>query len=242
MFSSRNDSTLTYVRNPCCWVNPIDISCIQIHGGTNGCLISPRHVMFANHYGITNPCAFVDMQGNVCSRNVIGWQQVSTSDCLVGILDSDVSSNITFAPVLSGWPGMPAALPIPGPTDPTTWYVPVFASNQFKQALIYDVFQDVLTPSIDPDIAQIQYQIPQEPQRKLFYTGLIGGDSGSPSFFIMNGKLILLTCWHWGSGAGPSYRDLFDMINVTMHNLSISVGASTNYQLTLANLSGYPLY
>ncbi|MEN9841224.1 MAG: hypothetical protein RL376_1024, partial [Verrucomicrobiota bacterium] len=70
-----------------------------------------------------------------------------------------------------------------------------------------------------------------------FYEEKIGGDSGNPAFLIINGQLVLLTCWTYGGGgSGTSVHNQKAAINTLMTTLG------GGYQLTPVDLSAFPSY
>jgi hypothetical protein len=69
----------------------------------------------------------------------------------------------------------------------------------------------------------------------VFYRDVIPGDSGSPSFVIINNSAVLLTQWTYG-GAGQGDEDVYyaPLINAAMTELG------GGYQLTEIDLSAFP--
>jgi hypothetical protein len=225
-----------YVRNTSCWLADLvaKLTCISpwnSNGGQNqaGTLVSPRHLVMAEHYqfGVGTKVRYITADNQVVERTVTAVQSVGPSnsqdyyatDITVALLDSDVPPSISPAKVLpNNWLSyLPSLTTVTG--------VPAIATNQYKQVLVSDFI------STQTGIA------PTNAQRLLFFRTIISGDSGSPAFLVVNNELVLLTTWTWGGGGGgPNYANLLASINAVM----TSLGGS--YQLTPADLSGFPTY
>ncbi|MGF1484410.1 MAG: hypothetical protein ACFBZ8_08595, partial [Opitutales bacterium] len=101
---------LVYTRNPDCWAADLDLTGISpwnSHVGgvpyrRGGTLISPRHIIFANHFPIANDTqlAFVTANNQTIFRTLTASRQVLDTDIQIGLLDSDVPSSITYYKVL----------------------------------------------------------------------------------------------------------------------------------------------
>ena len=201
------------------------------NGGSNqaGTLISPRHLLLANHYayGVGTSVKFVKTDGTIVTRTVTGYSNSSNYDLFVAILDSDVDSGISFAKYLS--PSCYSQLPINDLSYPFPF--PCVICNQQKQAFIGEL--TVGSPYV------CNYFKPTVASRVSWFTNIGGGDSGSPVFIIINGQLVIMGCLFFSVFC---YTNLYDTINGLMASVSSSVGASSNYQLTAVDLSGFPTY
>lgn len=233
IFSTQDHTNSIYVRNTSSWVYGLDLTAISpwnSNGGVRkaGTLISPRHIIFANHYTIANgsKIRFITQDNVVVERTLVNSIQVgSPSDVQVGVLDSDVSDTISFAKFLpDGWqnyiPGIPY-LPIP-----------IFYTDQEEKALVNQ------WPWIQAG-AVVSFSYPQStsPSRKALSEQVISGDSGNPAFLIINNQLVILTAWQVaGAGAGPSHTYYKSQINAAMTSLG------GGYQLTTVDLSGFSSY
>ena len=72
---------------------------------------------------------------------------------------------------------------------------------------------------------------------------IIGGDSGSPSFLVINNQLVLITTW-FSSIGGPFYGGSnINSINSSMNTLWTRNGRSgSSYTLTPINLIGFTIF
>lgn len=246
LYSTRNDSSSTYVRNVNFWAASIDFSCSSVWNSSGGnlygaTLVSPRHVVFANHAPSMNGATlrFVTGSNSVVTRTVTA-AQYATSDISVGILDSDVPAGITFATALAS--GTTKFAP-PTSDDWVTYpaRIPAVGFNQSKQGLVVDMVLEQPQGYQGADWNLTAFMTPVNAQRKAFNAPIIVGDSGSPIFLIVNTHPVLVTLW-WYPNGGPTYRTYNTQVNSAMHTLSVNAGIGTNYQLTLEDLSGFTSY
>jgi hypothetical protein len=224
IFSTRNDATATYIRNTGSWVYGLDLTPMSVYNSDlgsrkAGTLISPRHIIFAEHYTIANgsKIRFVTSDNVVVERTLVSSIN-PVSDIRVGVLDSDVPETISFAKIFPAeWTSY-----IPG----LSFGVPCFYTDQEKKALVNVLYngQNSSFGFIPPT--------DQYPHRAALYETLIGGDSGSPAFMIVNDELVILTTWQY-SGSGPNFTFFKDQINTAMTSLG------GGYQLQEVDLSGF---
>jgi len=227
IFSTIDNSNAIYVRNTLCWANSADLTCISPwnnNTGTekSGTLISPQHIIFANHFTYPNGTIlrFVDNTNNVVNATLSTQAQVGSTDIQIGLLTTPILSTISYAKIL------PKTIANYLPSLSYNYTIPTLSTNQFKQAIVDDLAQLTMAA---------QFKVPQNSTRKSFYTNIISGDSGSPSFLIINNQLVLITCWTLAS-EGPSLIDNYDSINATMSALG------GGYQLTDISLNSFNTY
>ncbi len=220
LFSTRNDATLSYVRNAGFWAGLLDLTCASVSNSANldgtggnrgaGTAISPRHVVFANHFtpGNGTVLRFVTRDNQLVTRTLANSVQIGSGDIQVGVLDSDLPPTITPAKVI--------APPVPLLTGAI-----VVALNQYKQGLVMQTVGDGGAANIFPTGPFTDWD-----------SDIIVGDSGSPTFLLTaDGTPVLLFCFFTGGagaggGAGPSLSGSYAAINTAMTNLG------SGYQLT----------
>jgi hypothetical protein len=209
-----------YIRSTTCWAKNIDLSPLSpwnSSGNTQegGTLISPRHIVFANHFTIPNGSTliFVDMNNNSYTRTLSNQAQVGSTDIQIGILNSDLPSNVTFCKVAS------FSLSSLAPVNTISNYaIPVLYTDQEEKALIGEFYN---TGNTDLG-GNLQYAgglfTPVDSQRASFYETPISGDSGDPIGFVYNNKLILLFTFY-SAYFGPNLGYYLNEINSVMTSL-----------------------
>jgi hypothetical protein len=237
IFSTQNHVAGSYVRNAGCWAAPYvsaltAISPWNSQGGNQlaGILISPRHVLFATHYaaGVGAVMRFVKADNTVVERTITASQTVTVTssyypDLTVGLLDSDVPAGIDYARVL-----------------PANWanYLPSLNTISLKPpALCLDQDEKALQSDLSALNTMAQFMRPASELRAAFYEDKIGGDSSNPACLIVNGQLVVLTCWtNGGGGSGTSVVDQRTVLDALMTSLG------GGYTTTAVDLSGFTAY
>ena len=238
IFTTQNHSTQTYVRNPNVWCADLPnlLTCMSPWNSTGGSqragtLISPRHIIFAAHFQINTNATirFVKMDGTVVNRtmtNKITHPSYAPyyPDITVGLLDSDVPEDISFAKVLpSDWSDY-----LPSLNVYTDGEIPAIALDQEEKALVTDWYRETVTTA---------FNSPTSSDRLEMFELLIGGDSGNPAIIPINGEPVILTVWTFGgAGAGTSISNQVSAINSMMTTLG------GGYQLTTISLSSFNNY
>jgi len=233
IFTTQNHSAQTYVRNSGCWVADLDLTPISPWNSTGGSqragtLISPRHVIFCEHYNfhpsVGATIRFVASDGTVVNRTITALETHPDyipfyPDITIGLLDSDVPASIGFAKILpQNWSNYLPSLS-------NIYRVPCLVLDQEEKALISElkvlsIFATFLTPVTSTRFA--------------FYESIRGGDSGNPAFLIIDDELVIITVWTFGgAGGGTSILYHKDAINTMMTTLG------GGYSLTEIDLSGF---
>jgi len=227
IFTTQNFASSTFVRNTNIWTSKgttsIDLTGISPWNSDGaqtkaGTLISPRHIIFANHYTIANGSTikFVDNNNNVITRTMVNSLRVGTTDIRIGILDSDVPASITYYPLIADPTVFAQYLPI-------FKDLPLFATDQNEKALIFNA------DSITIGNKSVNYNgvASADPLRNSFSkTDLVGGDSGDPLFVIIDGKPVLLTTF-FGNTTSDFTSAYISDINQTMATLGGTYEVST---------------
>lgn len=237
LFSTQDHVDSNYVRNASFWASDVDLTCISPwnSGGGNkraGTLISPRHIIFAEHYqlNVGNTVRFVKSDNTVVDRVLTAKQSVGPSnasdgyatDLTVGLLDSDVPAGISYAPVLPS--GYSAYLP----SLSADYALPALCLDQDEKGLVTDLYLLSTSASL---------KVSTDDKRLEYYEPKISGDSGNPVFLIINDELVLVTCLTFGgAGAGSNIANLHSEINSAMTSLG------GGYTLTTIDLSGFASY
>lgn len=231
-----------FIRNPNCWLNGVsNISCFspaQMSGAAwnqrAGTLITKKHIALGKHFVFAileggTPIIFVDENNNVVRRNLIQYAYDSLTDIAIGLLDSEVPSNIKIAKVLPknyqtymGYPKDMLAVSIDQQEKAIvkTWtglLSYTTSGGSYK-------YVNVVSPSVNYAKAEFAQYLP-------FHEDTVTGDSGNPIFIIMDNELVLIGTWHtpW---SGPFITDRYDIVNGLIESLS----PGENYSLTPVNL------
>jgi len=247
VYSTQDHSTPDYVRNPNLWCADVDLTCISPwnSNGVNrkaGTLITPRHALFvvhAHYYPyVGETWRFVAADGTVHDRVVTGTAihpnfHPNYPDLAVCTFASDLHDSISPCEVM--------------PSDYGSYLIrnfqnrpPALGLDQEEKALIIDFsgHGGFLTPT-DAD-------------RLIFEEPVISGDSGNPAFLIVDGELVLITCWTYGgAGRGTPVADYIDDLNAMIVTSDAQAGVTTvddptwpnaggHYQLDPADFSAYP--
>ena len=199
-----------YIRSTTCWAKNIDLSPLSPWNSAfanqfAGTLISPRHIVGANHAFPSTGATiiFVDMNNNSYTRTITNSLQLESTDIRIGVLNSDLPPNVSFCQVSS--------LELADFATNSN-RVPVLYTDQEEKALVGDFYNT----SSNGNMRQ-----PSNAQRASFYEQAIGGDSGGPVGFVYNNKLILLFTFFHGYGGedGSSIPYYINQINSTMTTL-----------------------
>ena len=238
IFDVRNHTATppVYVRNTDCWAADLDLSGISpwnSQGGSNaaGTLISPRHIIFAQHFpvpagpvGTGTVMRFVKSDNSVVERTLLARMNAA-SDIGIGVLSADID-DCTFAKVL------PADYVTYLPNDGIR--IPILGLDREEKALVRDVRR---LYSI------LACHVPTDELRLSFYEDIIINDSGNPAFMIINDELVILCCWWYGgTGSGPAVHFHRAAINAAMATLDSANGFTPNLTLTDIDLSGFNSY
>jgi hypothetical protein len=240
IFSKQDHVHKIYLRDTHCWAYGVDLSCIspwnsQGHKRKAGTLLSPRHAVWARHYSIkvNSTLRFVDQNNQVFDRRIIKTRAIpvtsnSTSsraylhgyDMVIGLLDSDVPTSVSFAKVLPKYFKR---------FDPFRLYVrlPTLCTDFEEKALVDDFrIQFNNMAYLSPPFSNTT--------RREYYESKIAGDSGNPCFFVIDNELVFLFVFTFGgAGSGTSIQYHHDDVNTIMNNLG------GGYQLTEMDLSKY---
>ena len=211
IYSTQDHDAPLYIRNTDCWAYDLDLTSISPWNSTEGknragTLISPRHVLFCEHLnyypddGAT--IRFITSDNNIITKtitSVIGHQEYFSqfrsrnfADIAIGVLDSDVPSSISFAKVLpQDWKKYIPNLDSSSLYGSPEFTLPTLNLDAEEKALVGDLF--------NLSISAVFIQ-PVDSTRLSFYESIISGDSGNPSFLIINNELVLITVW---SSGGP---------------------------------------
>lgn len=238
LWTTRGDSAGGWVRNPDVWTsNGIDIdwtgtSPWNSTGGYTraGALISPRHLVFANHYqiGIGATVVFVTSDNQIVTKTLTNMTSIPNTDIAIGILNSSVPESVAYYPVFSTttWEQYLDDNDSEGAYD-----LPIAALDQDDHAIVKIISKNELYQNVE---TRIFHQLASNGKRLEFGESIIGGDSGNPAFAIVGGIPVLLLTHHTPT-SGPSYSHYFTEVNNAMDQLS----GTDEYNLSSISLANF---
>lgn len=225
LFSVKNPQTSTYTRNAGCWASSLNWTGVSPHnfsGGfqRGGTLVSPRHLIWANHFNIPNgtTITFVNAHNQAFTRTITSSTDIQNSDIRVGVLNSDIDASIAFYSVL--------------PADwrdylPTVFFtlLPLVTTDQEQKALCRELTNVT-------SIGLIAHRRAPSPPRQALSENIVVGDSGQPMFMLINGEMVFMGTHYTNFGIAPIMTRITE-INAAMATLG------GGYQLTQADLSEF---
>lgn len=217
-------------RNPNCWAAELaDLSCIDRNKpgaafiGTSG---GYSYAIQAGHYPDSTD-TYVAMDGTVASVTVADSRRVGPTVPGYGkeirVVRYSTALDAKFVPAL---------LP---PNNLNDYFrhlsvgVPLICTDQEKKALVADLSSLGTWATA---------KVPTDPRRLAFYESAITGDSGSPRFVPVDGRLMLITALTYGgAGSGPNYSQYLSEILDAIDDMGGDVE-----DFEIADLSGWTNY
>lgn len=230
LFSTRIDTGGgTYVRNATGITRNIDLTSVSVwNSGTDSretaTLISPRHVLLAQHYwddagqGDGRTFRWVTSDGTVVTRTLSSSTQVGVTDFRIGYLDSDVPSTISFSKTLSV-----------SDLAKLITNTPLLFLDQNLNAHIGGR-ADTISNAINLG-GNLHGDSYLKSNFASFFVEAVTGDSSHPVFVVLDGKATVLTSLE-GITYGGSMANQLTGINSAMTSLG------GGYQLSIFT-SGY---
>lgn len=228
--SSTDPVNPVFIRSTTCWAKNIDTSPISVWNngggypeplnaggfGGVGTLISPRHILLANHFQIKvgKKLIFVGMDNTCYIRTLSNSLQVGSRDIRIGLLDSDLPANVSFCKIGSQALCNQATLENKFPT---------FSSNVSKKAIIEEGY--IQNNNI------LVFGAPSDSQRANFFEASGGGTSGNPICFVYENKLIIIGYRFTSTGGFTFVPRYINEINAVMSTLG------GGYQLSVFDLN-----
>ena len=208
-FSTYDNTTHTYKRNPDCIAARVDTTCVSVAnssnadgtGGNRGCvtMVTPLHGVTNNHF--MQPYAagvvhyFVDRTNTVYPRKVVKAEQVGDSDLEVVTFDSPLPASVHPAQLL------PAGVIVRALSSGT----PLLATNQQKQAILTE-----LAGIMGKELV-VRSALAANRQPWTASPPAVLGDSDSPTFVVIGQRPFLLFTYHT-SASGPAVSEYLPAI------------------------------
>ena len=249
IYSSTNDTSHVYVRNTSNFAADVDLTFIPAYTAgsgsqTMGVLVTPDIMIQADHSHPSGTVYFVTSTSTTVTRSITSGMNITGTDIYVARLNAPFlsGSGVTPAKVMgAGTIGTYTGSSAVNGTKITNtalanMAVPVVYTNQARTLnigtanLFYSSNFNLFTP-----YKGCATLVDLTKKYATWYTPIVGGDSGSPSFFIVNGTGVVLGVWH--TICNPSnISGKFTQINTAISTLGSS------YPLTAVDLSGFSSY
>lgn len=177
-----------FTKNPSFWANEFNFSGVSIwnsygwsgSGGTqrSGTLITPRHMIFANHFQVyqNQEFSFTDSSNTVHRAKLIDQKQVGNSDIKIGRLDKSIPSSVRPYRIIPAEDLIVQTYP---------YGFPFIIINQDKKAIIKQQRETM-------DLGNLFHKDPSNNSFSSLKYDLRSGDSGSPHLLPINGELFLI--------------------------------------------------
>jgi len=196
-----------FTRNTNCWAKDLDWSGVGSYrqdgqGGRWGCCaaVSPRHVITAAHAGApsSNEINFILHDNSVYTATIVGTEDlpgVWPMDIRVWYLDEDLPNTIRWYNVLPlDWDNLLAynsddlgLVPEPSTTNSLTAKALIY-TNQDREAHAAIVLNHLPFPKV----LSATNCTGQTPDWAPYYESPVAGDSSSPMFLVVDGRMFLM--------------------------------------------------
>lgn len=247
MFVNRNEAAGVYEWNPQFWlfvnddpedVNSVDLTCYAPWRDRQGVgssqsssahwpviAVTPRHIV-CGHVGtwIGETYHFFAQDNTVVARTVTAKAQIADGKPYwVAVLDQDLPASITPAKLL--------------PVNAFTSYMTNSSSYPIAPGIMTDLEKKTFVGIIWAVNGSDWFTLltPTDGTYLSFYEPVVGGDSSSPAFTVVNGETVLLTTWYT-AGAGLNYSGFLNEINAALDSLH---GGTSPYYPQTVDLSGF---
>ena len=233
MYTTLDHTTPAYVRNAACWAASIDMTALSVWNSALGGLyagtaITPRHIIYASHFAIPvgTTLRFVTNTNAIVTRTLTASYVLPSSnnrDTTIGLLDSGLPGSITPVKLL--------------PSNFAN-YIP--SVEKFRLDIIaMNYRKNVLAKQL----VSLQYVTGTTKYLLLLNSNshttldqsIISGDSGHPSFVLVNGVLVLLSLWSGGTN-GPAFHAFLSEIDAGLASLG------GGYSVSTVSLAGFNVY
>jgi hypothetical protein len=209
-----------------------------------GTAVTKRHIVMAEHLPLMvgNTVWFVEPDGTWISREITRAQRVGSTDARVCLLDSDLPNTITPVKVV---PSNIQAYFLRREGNHTedglidSGFRPIVVGFDHEKKGLLMQLKRITGTGMDTSAFEV-FDAPAgvPPPYDELAEDLTSGDSGSPCFFIIGGKPILIGTWE-ASGDGPSYGALISDINALILAVDTAEGVLTGYTLQEIDLGPF---
>lgn len=231
MYSTRDGTSLTFVKNNNFWLKNKDFSCVSIYnndGGNvmGGTLITPSVFVVAKHFPMTTGATvyFLGNNNTLYSRTIANTIGLSSADITLHKLNSPLPSTVVPAKIVDNYATSLATI---YNVDQSTYYsnvaknlrIPGILFNQFREATAFDLSyvgngSSWTVPTAGTD-------------RNQYYKHTILYDSGSPGFLLGVDSIPILI---------STTSVVIDIIDEQLHTVINSFTGGSNLSQNISNI------
>lgn len=232
VYTTQDAYAQKFVRNPSCWLAGVsNLTCFspaQMSGTPwhlrAGTLVTTRHIVYATHFGIPvieggTPVLFVTLDGTVVQRKLVAQKSDPPTDISVGLLDAEVPPTIDIAPVLPA--DYEAHL---GSRHPL-----LVATLDAEEKANVQQINTFFAGGFTTNTLHEQYVAPEFKAKAAWSEATVVGDSGNPTFAVIDNTLVLIGCF-WTAMGGTNIGAKHDLVNGMIGQLA------AGYRLTTKEL------
>lgn len=212
MFSSEGGIVGPYTRNANTWLPGVDWSSMPVRIDYNGsvsklargCLVTPRHLLAVNHAGVApgNTVYFLGTDDQLYSRTVTAVNaSLSAEDLRVALLSSDLPSVVTPAKLL--------------PANVENWIDTAdhddLENTGFSIVMIdqdLNIVSKRWTGYNPASLNQATYPNETIAPMSAYTESIVGNDSASPVYIIINGVPVIISLVSSIAQSGPAFNKL----------------------------------
>ena len=270
IWSSRDDVNMLYTYNTGCWLYGVTgLSAFSPWHQTFGTeysqqagptLITRRHAITINHmaFPANTPVRFVGTDNVAHQVTCLYGQSLPDVDCWVMVFDQDLPTNVGYVRVLPS-NVLHKLTPTMQQWQGPCYYsanIPLATFNAWKDGYVNDCYHFFTSSGVGPYAAtQVSqwcptygsycYRAGNSCSCQYADLDVNGGDSGSPSFLVINGELALIGP-QYGCGVIPWPGYYMNELNATITSLDTWVSnqygtnAMTGYTATAYPLDSFP--
>ncbi|MFA5878375.1 MAG: choice-of-anchor tandem repeat GloVer-containing protein [Candidatus Staskawiczbacteria bacterium] len=230
IWATRGNGASGWSRNSSFWGADLDFTGVSPWNSNGyyraGTLITPLHVLVANHYPINNNSTviFVTADNTIVSRTVSDQMQIGDSDIQLLVLNAAVPATIAYYPIMSYEQFKDYS---------SSLRVPLVLFNQLDSPILKDMVGFGLGTITDASIIH-ETPSPTDSERYAFRGDIIAGDSGDAGFFVVNDQPVLVLT-NQTVVSGPFIGRYIDEINDAI----VTLGDGGGYQVTALDLSAF---
>jgi hypothetical protein len=252
LFSTFNQQTNAYVKNTDSWAASLNWTGMMVNkvgspGVTRVTAITPHHAIGASHYGpeAGDVIYFCDENNQTVARTISARTDLggNTDCCIVRLSEALPAQVKTYKTLPANWEDYaPVNQESPIETRIKNW--PIVVTSHYRWDAEWSGqrsgrFAYVYTTSRSSNFILFnpaQDVVNNFPNYNGVPSGIRGGDSGGPCFFIINGELALVHCFLGGNG-GPFHPSFLSQIQAALDTLG--PGGQTYQTVDLSEFTNF---